>query len=296
MWQGRFGTEQESEGLLPVQSRFITKAREHVNDLVAATLDLDVLLGNPQLLLGQPNRGVGLRHLRGEQHKNVIVAGHGGQEGGIRGLDAASIPAPEVDLPRDTGAKTEIPEIPGRPAGFRWRDVGGGAGSGLRLGIPETGGDPQLCARLKDADGRDLQVVVGSMRLFDQTVQFRIAEDFPPGHQLGPGGGQSFSLFLIPVRCDRGLGRFEVGPDGGAGSQQQDDRHRDGRTRQPPACLGRHHRGGTFRISLVPSPRRWISAVTTASPTPVETPNMRIPPAASMAPSNRQSSLMTRSP
>jgi hypothetical protein len=105
---GRLGAQQQPLRLLHVEHRVLSVLEQSAGDVVAALLDLDVLLGDAKQLLGHSHDRVGLDHHASQQDQRLFVAGLRREHAGARGLDASFEASPEVDLPGDRGAQAVL--------------------------------------------------------------------------------------------------------------------------------------------------------------------------------------------
>ena len=178
--------------------------------------------------LQRADRAVQAGHLRGHQHLQVVVLGDAGEVAGVRGLDAAPEPAPEIELPADAQPGAE---------GHR-----GGVRRAGAVCSPTPSSSPVTCCTC----GYSVLPAIPSwarasmmrrpavrtlgfdpLRLGDQLVEHGIVEAAPPRLQRhaardrARSGGQRLERAAFPVGQPGHLGPLEVGPDRRAGAQQR---------------------------------------------------------------------------
>ncbi len=127
-------------------------------------MHLDVFAGDPQPRVERTDLHVVGRDVGGERHQDVVIGGDRGQQRGVRRLDAAPEPAPNIDLPGGLQADLILPVLQqiGRGARLERRArasaiVVDGAERLLRLRIELADSDAQLGAGLQhpDAGGQE---------------------------------------------------------------------------------------------------------------------------------------------
>ncbi|MCY1362879.1 hypothetical protein D9M69_496180 [compost metagenome] len=136
-----------------------------------------------QACLGGPQRIVGIRHLRAQQHQQVFTIGPGREVESVRRLDGTAEAPPEVQFPGDVEAGAVLPEVRVlrvAPAGLVALEVEAIGAGLLELRVAAALGDAQLGAGFQHPQAGDLQVGIVAVRLEDQSLQRRVLEHLPP--------------------------------------------------------------------------------------------------------------------
>ena len=225
------GVQEHRPGLLDVELGDGSVLEPGFDDLQGLLLDLHVLAGDADALLGGPERDIGVRHVGGQRDERVVVVRERREQAGVGRLNAPPDPSPEVQLPAGLGPDLGLPVIEAAT-------VGGGADEGsvarpvvldgpgelLRLRKDLADRDAQLGAGLQDPHPGLLEREVIPIGSGDEAVQGRIVEGPPPVPVRGRLSPDPLVLGLPPVRRDGDLGPLVVRPDHASGEGQE---HRD---------------------------------------------------------------------
>ena len=231
-WYLRLGGMQQGRRLRRIDVGHRTLAGPAGRDVEALPLQLGVPARHAELLLGGADPDVVRGHLRQQGHEHVVVVGDGGQQLGIRRLDAAAERAPEVELPGDVEAGEELVEaaLGGHHDDVLARDRPAVAADGvLGLGEERPDRDPPPCLPLEHPDAGCLERGVLPVGLDDQVGQDRVAERLPPRTDRLGGGSDAARAPGDPVGRDGGLRTPVVGSDHHASAHDEDREDRDAR-------------------------------------------------------------------
>ena len=224
---------------LGAEARLEADARE----VHALLLSLDVLARDRQPLLGTPHLREVAGHLGEQDHEHITPRVLGRLHGGVRGLDRAADPPPEIELPARVQPDEEevVLELePGR-AGLDVLAVPHAGRRPRRIdrGHPVRRRDATKCPRFPDASRCHLQVKVCRDGLLDQAIEDGILERLPPGGHHGHPRAHPGLIRLAPGRRNGDLRPVVVRPDGAPDQErrEKDDARRAARRHDGPRAV-----------------------------------------------------------
>jgi len=200
-----------------------TPPSNRARDRKCLLLAQDVLSGDVQLDVEGTDLHVGTGYIAGQGDEHIVVGSDRCEKGTAGRLDSAPHLAPDVEFPTDLRAERELPEsVADGRVGCRDRDpvVARRRTQLLLLRVELADGDPELCARLEDADARSQECKILLIGEVDQIRQHRVVERRPPLAILRAAGIDRPGAGLHPVVGDLYRRALEVRTDHASGRQQ----------------------------------------------------------------------------
>ena len=215
---GGLGLRDHALLLVDVQLADDAELQAGLGDDQDLTLELDVLPGQRDPLLGLAHHDVVRRHVAQQGHEHGVVVLHRAFHLGPGGQDLAAVESPEVQLPGQVEPQVPVVERRGKTgdvdgkrgrrhllAGIAARDV-------LRLGEDVAPGDGQRVAGLEDARAVFLEVDVLVVGVGDEIVERGVVEDAPPPAQVGGMALHAAVAAVDPLRRNFGPRPAVLGP------------------------------------------------------------------------------------